>query len=231
MADTPQNVLIVAAHPDDCDVGCGGSAAKWASQGARVVLCVATNGSNGSNDPEMASELLVPLRDREQREAAKVLGIQEVVILPNLDGSLEDSYAFRGQIVQCIRKYRPDRVVTHNPYQWQHRDHRMTGQVTLDAVFPFARDHLHYSELAKEGLTPHKVPEVYLFAGMSGGEADVEEDITDFLEAKAEALGRHTTQFGSPEEARQRWMERWEERMKDNNGRIVERFKRIEYPV
>lgn len=231
MAEAPETILVVAAHPDDCDVGCGGSVARWASEGYRVVLCVATNGEKGSADLEMTPELLVQMRDKEQREAAQFMGIQEVIILPNPDGELADNYTFRGQLVRLIRKYRPFRIVTHNPFQWQHRDHRMSGQVSLDAAYPYARDRLHYLELEKEGLTPHKVREVYLYAGFGGETWDIEVDITDFLEAKLNALASHVSQFGPPEETRKRWHERWDERMKDQGGHYFERFIRVEFPV
>ena len=232
MADTPKTILIFAAHPDDCDVACGGSAAKWAAQGHRVILCVATNGEKGSEDPEMTPERLVQIREPEQRKAAEIMGIQEVIFLPNRDGTLEDTYEFRGQIVRLIRKYRPDRVLTHNPYRWQHRDHRMTGRVTLDAVYPYARDRLHYPELEREGIAPHKVAEVYLFGGLGDdGEADVEEDITEFAEAKLQARACHVSQFGPAEEVRQRWRARWEERSKNGDGRLTEHFKRVEFRV
>ncbi len=232
MGDIPRSVLVVAAHPDDCDVGVGGSAAKWAAEGAAVYLLVATNGNKGSGDPLMTSAFLAPTRDKEQRAAATFMGIREVVIRQTGDGELEDNAEFRRDIVRCIRRFRPDRVVTHNPYRWQHRDHRVTGQVTLDAVYPYARDRLHYSELEHEGLLPHKVAEVYLFGGFSKDpEGDVAVDISDCLEAKLQALACHTTQFGEPEAARQRWTSRWEQRMKENSGRICEYFKRVEYPV
>jgi LmbE family N-acetylglucosaminyl deacetylase len=232
MVEAPRSVLIIAAHPDDCDVGVGGSAAKWAAAGAEVYLLVATNGNKGSSDPEMTSARLAPTRAQEQRAAARFMGIREVVIRDTGDGELEDNHDFRRDIVRCIRRFRPDRVVTHNPYRWQHRDHRVTGQVTLDAVYPYARDRLHYPELERDGLTPHKTAEVYLFGGFSKDpDGDVEEDITDFLEAKLQALACHTTQFGPPEAARKRWTTRWEERMKLQDGRIHEYFKRVDYPV
>ncbi len=231
MADAPKTILIVAAHPDDCDVGCGGSAAKWSAEGARIILCVATNGDKGTEDVTKTSPDLAAIRDVEQRAAAKVMGIAEVVIRSTPDGELEDNATFRGDLVRLIRKYRPDRVVTHNPYIWQHRDHRTTGQVVLDAVYPYARDRLHFSELEQEGLTPHKVPEVYLFLGMNNDQADIEEDVTDFMEAKLQSLSCHPSQFGPGDEARKRWLPRWEGRMKENGGRLMERYVRVEYPV
>ena len=232
MGDNAKSVLVVAAHPDDCDVGVGGSAARWAAEGAAVYLLVATNGNKGSGDVAMTSAVLAPTRDKEQRAAAQFMGIREVVIRQTGDGELEDNAEFRRDVVRCIRRFRPDRVVTHNPYRWQHRDHRVTGQVTLDAVYPYARDRLHYPELEGEGLTPHKVAEVYLFGGFSKDpEGDVEVDISGFLEAKLQALTCHTTQFGEPEAARKRWTTRWEQRLKENEGRLYEYFKRVEYPV
>jgi len=225
-----KTILIFAAHPDDCDVGCGGSAAKWAAQGHRVILCVATNGDRGSEDPDMTPEWLMAIRGPEQRLAAKVMGIHEVEFLPFGDGTLEDTYEHRRQVVRMIRKYKPDRVVTHNPYRWQHRDHRMIGRLALDACWPYARDRLHFQELEKEGITPHKVPEIYLFAG-DGSEYEVEEDITDFAETKLEALACHVSQFGPADETRSRWRERWEQRRKEGESKIFERFKRVEFPV
>lgn len=231
MSDPVKTILVVAAHPDDCDVGCGGSVPKWVSQGAEVILCVTTNGEKGSADKEMTPDKLQAIRDEEQREAARIMGIKEVIILPNKDGELADNYEFRGQLVRLLRKYRPDRVVTHNPYIWQHRDHRMSGQVTLDAVYPYARDRLHYPELEQEGLTPYKTREVYLWTGMNNAEWDVEEDVTDFVEVKIEAIAAHVSQFGPPAETRERWMSRWADRSKENNGKFYERFKRVEYNV
>ncbi len=225
-----ETILVVAAHPDDCDAGCGGSCARWSSEGYRVILAVATNGEKGSADLEMTPQRLIELRDAEQRAASGHMGIEETIILPNSDGELADNYEFRGQLVRLIRKYRPFRIVTHNPFQWQHRDHRMSGQVSLDASYPYARDRLHYPELEQEGLTPHKVREVYLFAGMNAEEYDVEVDITDFFEHKLSALASHVSQFGPPEETRKRWRARWEERMK-NEGKFRERFIKVEFPT
>jgi LmbE family N-acetylglucosaminyl deacetylase len=234
MPDDPiQRILVFAAHPDDCDVGCGASAAKWAAQGKDVFLVVCTQGNKGSSDTAMTEDRLVAMRDAEQRAAADCMGIKDVVILPNEDGGLNDSYEVRGQFVKMIRTFRPDRVVTHNPFIWQHRDHRFTGQNTLDAVYPYARDRLHFPEHLAEGLEPHKVREVYLWTGFNNAKpefVDIEEDVTDYLEAKIAALSCHVSQFGQPEETRKRWMDRFGDRIKET-GKFVELFKRVEYQV
>lgn len=193
-----QRIMVVMAHPDDAEFACGGSVAKWTAEGHEVVYVVCTNGDKGSSDPEMTSERLTQIREGEQRAAAAVLGVKEVVFLRHPDGGLEDTPAFRGQIVRLLRQYRPFRVVTMEPLRWyrrfiHHRDHRVCGQVTLDAVFPYARDRLHYPEHLAEGLPIHKVAEVYL----SGSEeADTRIDISDVIELKFKALQCHVTQVG-----------------------------------
>ncbi|MBI3742831.1 MAG: PIG-L family deacetylase [Chloroflexi bacterium] len=145
----PQRVLICTPHPDDAEIGAGGTLAKWIGKGAQATLVVCTNGDKGSDDPAMTSERLAALRENEQLEAAKVLGIKEVVFLRHPDGEIEDTKQFRGDVVREIRRAKPDVVLTTDPLRrtfYQHRDHRVTGQVVLDAVFPLARDHLNFQE-------------------------------------------------------------------------------------
>ena len=111
-------------------------------------------------------EELAKTREREQWDAARVLGVREVVFMRYPDQGLEDTPQFRKAIVREIRRYRPHTVITSDPYRryiW-HRDHRIVGQVVLDAVYPYARDHLAYPDLIEEGLQPHKVKEL-LFWG------------------------------------------------------------------
>jgi LmbE family N-acetylglucosaminyl deacetylase len=102
---------------------------------------------------------LVRIRQEEQWAAAKVLGVKDVVFLGYHDQGLEDTDEFRKDIVRQIRLYQPDTVATTDPYRhyiW-HRDHRITGQVVMDAIYPFARDHLTYTDQIEQGLQPHKV--------------------------------------------------------------------------
>ena len=118
-----------------------------------------------------------------------------MVLLHHPDGFLEDNDQFRKELVREIRQARPDIVLCPEPYRknlaW-HRDHRITGQVTLDAVFPCARDHLHFEELWRdEGLEPHKTGTV-LFWGAE--QADTVVDIAGTLEAKMLAVRAHKSQ-------------------------------------
>lgn len=190
------DILVVTPHPDDAEFGVAGTVARWTKQGKQVAYVVCTNGNKGTSDPNIKPEQLAEIRQGEQRAAAEVLGVQEVVFLDNPDQGLEDTPEFRKQIVRMIRLFRPETVVTADPYRryiW-HRDHRIAGQVTIDAVFPFARDHLAYPELLEEDLQPHKVKEMLFWASEN---INYLSDITDTFELKLAALRCHESQVSS----------------------------------
>ena len=195
MLDRPERAMVVTPHPDDAEIGCGGTVAQWIGEGTEVTYVLCTNGDKGSGDLEMTSERLAAIREKEQGEAARVLGVKELIYLRHPDGGLEDSAEFRGQLVRAIRMHRPDTVFCPDPYRrgfYLHRDHRICGQVTLDAVFPYARDHLHFPEhLRADGLAPHKVGEVLLWGTE---EPDAFVDITYTIELKIAALLEHVSQ-------------------------------------
>lgn len=188
--------MIVTPHPDDAEFGVAGTVAKWTRQGKQVIYVVCTNGNKGTSDPDLKPDDLVVIRQKEQRAAADVLGVREVVFLENPDQGLEDTPEFRKQIVRMIRLYRPQTVVTADPYRryiW-HRDHRIAGQVTIDAVFPYARDHLAYPDLLEAGLQPHKVREMLFWASEN---INYLSDITDTFDLKLAALRCHESQLKS----------------------------------
>jgi LmbE family N-acetylglucosaminyl deacetylase len=196
----PADVLIVTPHPDDAEFGVAGTVARWTKAGKQVVYVVCTNGNKGTRDPDMKPEQLSEVRQNEQRAAAEILGVREVVFLGNPDQELEDTPEFRKQIVRMIRLYRPATIVTADPYRryiW-HRDHRIAGQVTIDAVFPYARDHLAYPDLIEEGLQPHKVKEMLFWASEN---INYLSDITDTFDLKLAALRCHASQVKEMEEA------------------------------
>ncbi|MDY6893268.1 MAG: PIG-L deacetylase family protein [Chloroflexota bacterium] len=193
MVDTAQ-VMVVTPHPDDAEFGVAGTVARWVREGKEVVYVVCTNGDKGTSDVNMNPAKLAKIREQEQLAAAKVLGVREVIFLRHPDQGLEDTYEFRKQLVRLIRMYRPETVVTSDPYRrylW-HRDHRITGQVTLDAVFPYARDHLAYPEFMIDGLPPHNVKEILFWASE---DMNYYSDITDTFELKLAALRCHKSQL------------------------------------
>lgn len=193
MVSVQADVLIVAAHPDDAEFGAAGTVARWIREGKTVVYLLCTHGEKGTSDRNMHPEQLAQIREKEQLAAADVLGVSAVVFLRYPDQGLEDTAEFRKDIVRAIRKYRPDIVVTSDPYRrylW-HRDHRVTGQVVLDAVFPFARDHLAYPDLLEEDLEPHKVKEILFWASE---DVNYRVDITATFDLKVAALRCHESQ-------------------------------------
>lgn len=194
MIPTPKSVMIVTPHPDDFEFGCAGTVATWLKDGAKAVLVVSTNGDKGTNDPEMTSERLAAIRREEQLDSAKVLGLAEVVFLGYRDGELEDTPEFRGKLVKQIRIHKPEIVFTADPFRrsfYLHRDHRMAGQVTLDATFPYARDRLHFPEHIQEGLETHKVKQI-CFWGSENPDTFV--DISETIDLKIKALKCHKSQ-------------------------------------
>jgi len=196
MDETPQRVLVITPHPDDADFWCSGTIAKWIGDGATVRYVLCTDGGKGTTDPNISSAELSKIREQEQADAAESLGVQELVLLHHPDGFLEDDDEFRKELVRQIRQVQPDVVLCPEPYRknlaW-HRDHRITGQVTLDAVFPCARDHLHFVELWRdEGLEPHKTGTI-LFWGTE--QADTIIDISDSMDAKFKAVSAHQSQM------------------------------------
>jgi LmbE family N-acetylglucosaminyl deacetylase len=222
-------VLVVTPHPDDAEFGVAGTVARWTGQNKAVIYVVCTNGDKGSSDPSMSPHQLSKIREEEQQAAAKLLGVKEVIFLRHPDQGLEDTPEFRKELVRLIRVYRPETVVTADPYRrylW-HRDHRVTGQVTLDAVFPYARDHLSYPDLLEEGLYPHKVREILLWASE---DLNYRVDITNTFHLKLAALRCHRSQVGhfSSKELEKRLRERHEEMARGEDFQLAEAFHRVE---
>ena len=225
------DILVFSPHPDDAEFGASGSVAKMVRQGKSVVYVVVTNGDKGTDDPDMSPARLAEIRQAEQRAAAHVLGVREVIFLGYPDQGIDDTPELRRDFVRQIRIFRPQLVITSDPYRryiW-HRDHRITGRVALDAVFPFARDLHAYPDLIEEGLAPHKVPQVWLWAS---NEEDINfrSDITETFDLKVKALRCHQSQIKDPFSSE---MEKWLcQRAKDMaqgvDFKLAEGFHRVE---
>ncbi len=227
MTIKPADVMVVTPHPDDAEFGVAGTVVKWIRAGKDVIYVVVTNGDKGTSDIKMKPEKLAEIREQEQLAAAEVLGVREVVFLRYPDQSLEDTPEFRKEIVRQIRKYRPYTVVTADPYRrylW-HRDHRITSQTTLDAVFPYARDLYAYPDLLAEGLQPHKVKEVWLWGSE---DCNLRSDITETFDIKLAALRCHKSQVGSAPELYTRLKERARQMAEGEDYELAEAFHRVE---
>ncbi len=199
----PSCAMSIHAHPDDQEFTVGGTLAKWARAGSRIVTVCITSGGAGSNEwtpPDATREGLATLREEEQRRACQVLGVAEVVFLGYEDGVLEPSIALRRDLTRLIRRYQPEAVICGDPTvrfygksYLNHPDHRAAGDVALDAVFPSAETRLIFPELLDEGLKPHHVTRVFLHGAQR---PDSFVDISGTLDTKLAALREHKSQMG-----------------------------------
>ncbi len=196
----PASALAVYAHPDDPEVSCGGTIARWAAAGTEVMVCICAEGDKGSLDPTVDGVALATRRRDEVKAAGAVLGVTGHHFLGYGDGELEDDADLRGRLVALIRQVAPEVVLCPDPtavffgQQYaNHRDHRVVGWATLDAVAPAAANP-HYFPAAGAA---HQVSVLYLSGTL---EPDVWVDITGVVERKAQAVGCHASQVGEPGE-------------------------------
>ena len=194
----PKRAMVIVAHPDDAEFTMAGTVAVWSARGCAVSYVICTRGDRGSNDPQVTPWALARLRDQEQRAAATILGVREVVILGHPDGTLEPTLDLRRDLTREIRRFRPDGVLTGDPTvryygdgYLNHPDHRAAASAALDAVFPSAETRYVFPELLAEGLEPHRVRAVYIHGS---SEPNVWIDISSVLERKIRALQCHASQ-------------------------------------
>jgi LmbE family N-acetylglucosaminyl deacetylase len=228
-APKPKRALVVMAHPDDAEFLCSGTVAKLCAEGWHVWYCLATSGDKGTKDPEMTRERLAGIREQEQRDACRVLGVQDVIFLRHPDGFVHNDDALRGEIVRVIRELKPDTVITWDGFRrgFNHNDHRNVGIATYDAVYPASRDPLYYPEQIEEGLEWHRVGEL-LLAGSD--EPDYFVDISDHFDTKIESLLAHTSQVAR-DEPREKWIEGFRKRVTEGAEQsgiaYAEAFRRV----
>ena len=196
MTEGTRRVMVVTAHPDDPEFGAGGTIAKLVTEGREVTYVIVTNGNKGSSDPRVTPADLVRIREAEQQNAARALGVARVEFLGYEDGEIEDTRPLRLDITRQIRRWRPDLIITQHPgrttanfFGW-HRDHRITAGVVLDCVYPLARGHLSFPELVPD-YEPHTVREVYL---IQWEQPQLVVDITETMDQKLQAVACHASQ-------------------------------------
>ena len=138
----PLRILVIGAHPDDCEIKAGGVTAMYRAAGHHVKYVSVTNGESG-HQFRMPEELAA-LRRAESDAVAKLMGI-EYEILGNRDGRLLPTLEARFELIALIRRYRPDLILTHRPNDY-HPDHRATSTLVCDAAYMV--------------IVPHIVPDV-----------------------------------------------------------------------
>ena len=228
MTEKIERVMVVTAHPDDSEFGAGGAIAKLVKEGCEVTYVIVTNGNKGSGDRTMTSERLALIREAEQRNAARTLGVARVEFLGYPDCEVEDTRELRCDVTRQIRRWRPDLVIAMNPHRsynlgGSHRDHRITAGVALDCVYPLARDHLAFPELMPD-YEPHKVLEIHL---MQWENPQLVVDISDVMDLKLKALACHASQFADFPAVEKRVRERSAELGKPKGYAYAETFDRV----
>ncbi len=230
-------ILAIGAHPDDVEFSSGATMALMASQGARVIIVVATDGNRGSRHHQVEKSQLVSSRKQEQQDAAQVLGAQEVIFLDQEDGNLQANIEFKEKVVRLIRKYKPDMVFTHDPswyYRIQdngtasvnHTDHRATGEAVIDTVYPLARDRQSFPDHMVEGLDPHKVPELYLWSSL---EPNFYFDVIEYVQTKIDSIAAHKSQIDDIEDISKKVTDRLQKNGQKGGSEYAEAFTQLRF--
>ena len=224
-------VLVIIAQPDDPEFFCGGTVAKWSSEGHDVRYVIVTGGEKGSDDPDMTPAKLVATRRDEQRNAALVLGVHDVTFLSHVDGELLNSLDARRDIAREIRRAKPDVVVTTDPLtlnygatRVNHNDHRKVGMAVCDAIFPAAGNRMYFPELLADGFEPHYPREIY-FAGAA--QPNTLMDVTPHIDKKIAAIREHVTQVKDPSRVDIRMMQGALRMRPDGSTYFAEAFRRV----
>ena len=234
--DSPQNILVILAHPDDPEFFCGGTLARWARAGHHITYLLLTCGDKGFNDAttpaHMSPDELCAIRHKEQHAAAGVIGAEAVYFLENPDGYLVPDLNLRRDVVREIRRHKPDILLTCDPqtlfaiYGINHPDHRAAGQVVLDAVFPAAGNLVYFPELLEEGFQPHMSREIWCSLSM---QPNTTLDVTDMWDTKLNAILEHKTQVQDAEKLIERFKSRRADDSTEENPRYEEKFRVVKY--
>ena len=225
-----RRAMIVVAHPDDAEYGCSGTVALWSRQDVEVIYVICTDGSKGSSDPNVEVEKLVKIRQKEQRDACRVLGVKDVVFLGYEDAMLEPTLALRKDLTREIRRYKPDALICGNPVRdlsgqgyLGHPDHFAAAEAAMSAVFPAARDRMTFPDLLAEGLEPHKVRDLLV---MDREKADTWIDISETIDVAIDGLRQHVSQVGRLGEEHLEWLKAHKQRAGElHDMKFAEGFK------
>ena len=231
--DEIKRVLVVMAHPDDCDFGAGGTIAQWTAKGIQVSYCIITNGDQGGEESGIPLEQMAQVRQKEQRDAGAALGVSEITYLNYRDGWLMPSIELRKEIVKAIRIAKPDRMLVQSPERnWErifasHPDHLAAGETAIQAVYPDARNPYAFTDLKADGFEPWRVREVWMTGSPTPNHFV---DITETFDKKMAALHAHVSQTAHNKELEnmvREWGSRNAEAQGLPHGRIAEVFKVI----
>ncbi len=184
------NILCVGAHPDDAEILCAGTLARYAHAGHSVTIAIFTDGSMG--DAVVRPAELSGIREREARDAARLIGAKVIW------GGVVDEHVFpdavqRRRMIDILREADPDVILTHSPNDY-HPDHRYVGQLVFDAYFQKGLPHIPDQQMP---ACRFGKAQVYYLDNLGGvGFLPTEYvDISDVFEIKKQMLACHKSQF------------------------------------
>ena len=192
-----KRILLFCAHPDDAELCAGGTIKKFVSKGYKVKVVIMTNGGVGNNDMNVSKT--VDIRNVEMQNAASFLNY-EVKNLNINDGEVLPTLEYRKLVIDEIRKFKPDIIMTHRSNDY-HPDHRYTSILVQDSLVLICTGNYcpTYSPL---NYTPITLFFWDRFTKPNSFNADIVYDITNEFEDKVEALSKHKSQYKSIDECR-----------------------------
>lgn len=206
--ENKSRILIVMPHPDDTELYCGATVARLIQNGKRVRVVKMTYGDKGSRQEKVTQNELRVIREKEDREAMKILGVKDEdnIYLGLGDGEIEHNLESIGKVAYQIRLFKPQLIITTNPedliirfdkdINWvNHRDHRHTGRIAVDAAYPYARDLLFFPEHFKNREASSWACTEFLFTDVYEHQDLLHIDVTDFIGYRTQALAAHSSQY------------------------------------
>ncbi len=237
----PERAMVIVAHPDDIEFGVAGTIIRWTDAGCEASYVLVTSGDVGIADTNLTREQACEIREKEQRKAAEIAGVKEVIFLREPDGSVVNTLELRKKLVREIRRFKPDVVICQDPTRLfvsdgyiNHPDHRAVGMAAIDAVFPAAGQPHVFEELAEEGLSAHKTKKVYI-PTWDAENISVYINIESTIDRKVQALFAHESQMNEMKRQRNTqleeisgWLHNWSaERGKGKEMAYAESFRVI----
>lgn len=223
-----KRILVFSAHPDDLDFGCSGTVAKLVKQGNKITYCIISNGEKGIHRGKAFGRSIITIRKKEQKRAAKVVGVKDVIFLGEKDGEVENTRALRRKLVLVIREIKPDIVFSFDPanflfdnFYLYHRDHRQAAEAVFDALYPASGSYAFFQDLKRK---PHTIKEVWFFAT---NHPNLWIDISNTIDKKIKVLFSHNSQITDKKELKKRVLSGAREMGRKKKMRYAENFRKL----
>lgn len=223
-----KRILVFSAHPDDLDFGCAGTIAKLVKEGNKITYCIISNGEKGTHKIKSSRQAIISIRKKEQKKAASIVGVKDVIFLNEKDGEIEDTRQLRRKLVDVVRKIKPDIVFSFDPANFlfdnfyrYHRDHRKAAEAVFDALYPASGSEAFFQDLKNK---PHTIKEVWFF---SANRPNLWIDISETIDKKIEALFSHYSQIINEKELKKMIFKRTKEMGKKKGMKYAESFRKL----